>query len=317
MRGDGAAPADDGGRCPLTGSSDVELIQDIPAQLLIDRYRRDLGIDVAAAFEGADTLGLYESRATGLKFFFPAVTGAADMYAGLRRQGWYDPDNKYEFSIGAAATRPGDRLLDVGCGAGHFARHVPQADYVGHDADGRTDDGSGQGGVRLSGDLGALAADHAESFDVVTAFQVLEHTPDPLGFIRDCLALLKPGGTLVVGVPDSDSYLGSLRNFVLNAPPHHVTWWNARSLTRLARTAGLEETELHPAPVEWWEARLYWMARIQQRFGTDTEPLFESSRRGRIVTIAAYVLAGLAQRFLSPPADARGATTVLIGRKRT
>ena len=37
--------------------------------------------------------------------------------------------------------------------------------------------------------------------------------------------------------------------------------------------------------------------------------------RGRVATVAAYLLAGLAERALSPPADARGATTVLVGRK--
>lgn len=297
--------------CPLTGTRDIRVIQRIPAKLLIDRYRRDLGIDIADAFDGIDSIAFCESPATGLKFFSPAIAGASDLYAGLRGQGWYDPDNKYEFSIGAATTRPGDRVLDIGCGAGQFARHVPEARYVGHDAD-----GAGQGAATLSGNLEDLAAEYADAFDVVTAFQVLEHDPDPAGFVRACLALLKPGGTLAIGVPDSDSYLGTMRNFVLNAPPHHVTWWNKKSLTRLARIAGLEDPALHTAPVEGWEARLYWMARIQNRLAPRGAPLFDASRRGRIATVAAYLLAGLAERFLSPAADARGATTVLVGRKR-
>ena len=232
--------------------------------------------------------------------------------AGPHVMVWYDPDNKYEFSLGAAATRPGDRVLDVGCGAGHFARHVPGADYIGQDDDGA---GAAHGMATVSGSLGDLVADHAEAFDVVTAFQVLEHAPDPVAFLRACLALLKPGGTLVIGVPDHESYLGNLRNFVLNAPPHHVTWWNQKSLTRLAQSVGLEEPALHPAPVEWWEARLYWMARIQNRLSPRNAAMFEPSRRGRAVTVAAYLLAGLAERFLTPDADARGATTVLVGQK--
>jgi SAM-dependent methyltransferase len=296
--------------CPLTGSADVEILQGIPAAYLIDRYRRDLGIDVGAAFAGVESIAFCESPATGLKFFSPPVTGADDMYVALRGQGWYDPADKFEFGIGAAQVRPGERVLDVGCGAGHFARHVPDADYTGHDSD-----AGGKGAATLSGDLADLARDQGETFDVVTAFQVLEHAVDPVAFVRDFLALLKPGGTLVIGVPDSDSYLGTLRNFVLNAPPHHVTWWNAKSLTALADIAGLEDPTLHTAPVEAWETRLYWMARIQRRLLPRSADMFEASRRGRIATVTAYVLAGLAERVLTPPIAARGATTVLVGRK--
>jgi SAM-dependent methyltransferase len=286
-------------RCPLTGSTDIGIVQEIPARYLIDRYRRDLGIDVSVAFHGVDSIAFCESNTTGLKFFSPPVTGAADMYAGLRKQGWYDPADKFEFSVGAAAVKPGDRVLDVGCGAGHFAQHVPEADYVGHDAD-SAGQGEGERAATLSGDLAGLAKDHAESFDDVTVFQVLEHAADPVQFTRDCLALLKPGGKLVIGVPDSDSYLGELRNFVLNAPPHHVTWWNAKSLIALAAITGLEDPVLHTAPVEVWEARLYWMARFQRGLTRRNAPMFEVSRRGRIVTVAAYLLAGLAERFLAP-----------------
>ena len=316
--GAGAATGAEAIRCPLTGSPDVEILQRIPAGFLIESWRRDIGIDVRAAFDGIDSIAFCESRTTGLRFFAPPVTGAADMYAALRRQGWYDPPDKFEFSVGAAATKPGDRVLYIGCGAGHFASHVPGAEYAGHD-----DNADGQGAATLSGDLGRLARDCGATFDVVAAFQVLEHAADPRDFLRQCLALLKPGGTLVIGVPDSDSYLGCLRNFVLNAPPHHVTWWNAKSLTALAGLAGLEETALHVAPVEEWEARLYWMARLQPRFAPRTADIFaprnaamfQASRRGRVAAIAAYLLAGLARKVIAPAAAARGATTVLVGRK--
>ncbi len=48
------------------------------------------------------------------------------------------------------------------------------------------------------------------SFDVVTLWDVLEHTPDPSKVLLECQRVLKPGGLLVVNYPDVDSLIGRL-----------------------------------------------------------------------------------------------------------
>ncbi|HOO57121.1 MAG TPA: class I SAM-dependent methyltransferase [bacterium] len=44
-----------------------------------------------------------------------------------------------------------------------------------------------------------------ESFDVVTLWEVLEHLTDPNSMLDECYRLLKPGGMLVILVPNCDS----------------------------------------------------------------------------------------------------------------
>ncbi len=43
---------------------------------------------------------------------------------------------------------------------------------------------------------------HRARYDYIVASHVIEHTPNMLGFLNDCMALLKPDGRLVLAVPD-------------------------------------------------------------------------------------------------------------------
>jgi hypothetical protein len=67
--------------------------------------------------------------------------------------------------------------------------------------------------------------------DVVTCEQVLEHVVDPAQAVRSMVAMLRPGGTLVVSVP-----------FMLRVHPHPEDYWRftAVGLRRLLELAGLD-----------------------------------------------------------------------------
>lgn len=53
------------------------------------------------------------------------------------------------------------------------------------------------------------------SFDVIICNQVLEHVPDDQGALLELRRVLRPGGLLIIGVPNEGSPLGLLRNRVL------------------------------------------------------------------------------------------------------
>lgn len=149
----------------------------------------------------------------------------------------------------------------------------------------------------------------------MTAFQVLEHMADPAGFLAAALACLRSGGLLALGVPAADSYVTEIADMVLNAPPHHLTWWTADALRQVAGQYGLTDVEVVRVGVEPWESRLYWTQRLAFPGGTPFGRKFSPSRSMRARLVAGYLAAGMVDRVARPGAADLGSTMVLLARK--
>jgi 2-polyprenyl-3-methyl-5-hydroxy-6-metoxy-1,4-benzoquinol methylase len=145
------------------------------------------------------------------------------------------------------------RLLDVGASAGFF---VEQALMVGFDAYGlelsREAVASATPAVlpRLTvGDVNALVLEGTAPFDVVTAFDVIEHVFDPLAFLRDVRRIARPDALLVITTPDA----GHVLRHVLRArwpmfqPMQHTVLFSRRSLKLALSEAGFVDIEIGPA----------------------------------------------------------------------
>lgn len=85
----------------------------------------------------------------------------------------------------------------------------------------------------------------SQPFDLVTAFHVLEHVVDPAAFLDRCRDNLKPGGRLVIEVPDFDVAKKRLRDSplaLLNhiSPYYHVHHFTLNGLDALLRRSGFK-----------------------------------------------------------------------------
>ncbi len=119
----------------------------------------------------------------------------------------------------------GGSALEVGCGDGWMLAML-------------RDHGWRVLGSERSADAARVAADvngipvvsggldeipDGERFDLIILFQVLEHLAQPLDMLRRCSALLKPGGVVVVAVPNFASWQARLTGgswFHLDVPRH-------------------------------------------------------------------------------------------------
>jgi SAM-dependent methyltransferase len=96
----------------------------------------------------------------------------------------------------------------------------------------------------------------AERFDAVCAFHVVEHLPDPLGAMQLIRRTLRPGGHLLIEVPNAQSR-AARRQGKRWKPldlPHHLGHHSPASLRELLSRAGLEPLSLDTVPFAYYSA---------------------------------------------------------------
>jgi SAM-dependent methyltransferase len=214
--------------------------------------------------------------------------------------------------------RPGDRVLDLGCGGGRHAFEaarrgavVTAADldlaelkdvqqlFAAMDEGGELD--AGGSGAAVGGD--ALRLPFADAtFDHVIASEVMEHLPDDAAAAAELARVLRPGGTIAVTVPSwlpeqlcwaiTDEYHAP------HVPGGHVRIYTESALRRRLRDAGLRPRGSHRAHALHSP---YWWLKCAVGIAHDDHPAVAAWHRLLVWDItAAPAATRLADRLLNP-----------------
>ncbi len=207
---------------------------------------------------------------------------------------------------------PGTRLLDVGCSTGWFLRVAAKGGLRAYGIE--PDDFFYQrlvanlpAGVEVA--KGFFPADLPPTwsdFDWITFHDVFEHLPNPSGVLQAVRERLRPSGFVLLSLPSADGFVFHLsrmlyrcgvkgpleRVFQVHYPFPHLFFFAPRSISALARHAGLE---------------VVLIKRLQSFSGAGATQRARMSRPKNLgdrlrsyANAAALVAFAIAERFLPP-----------------
>ncbi|MEO5709118.1 MAG: methyltransferase domain-containing protein [Nocardioidaceae bacterium] len=212
--------------------------------------------------------------------------------------------------------QPGDRVIDMGCGAGRHAFEMYRrgADVIAFDQDG--DELAGVldlfGAMREAGEVplgaeadikqgDALSLPFADAeFDRVVASEVLEHIPADTDAIAELARVLRPGGTMAVTVPRwlPERVCWALSDAYHEVEGGHVRIYSGDELVEKLEAAGLVyEGRDHAHGLH----SPYWWMKCAVGVTKDQHPLVKAYHRVLVWDIMKKPLATrLAERALNP-----------------
>lgn len=170
------------------------------------------------------------------------------------------------------------RLLDFGCGTGHFlyaskqngwdisgiepnkeARELAKATY----------------NLEIQSEL--LSLTNKKKYDVITLFHVLEHVHDLKGTIKTLLDLLKKRGILYIAVPNRDAPDSQYykEDWAALDVPRHLYHFNKKSIENLANKYSLKIIDEKPMPFD-----TYYISLLSAKYQKTNSTFFSSMRKG-------------------------------------
>jgi len=158
----------------------------------------------------------------------------------------------------------GKKLLDIGCGTGEF---LVVMQNLGYQVSGVDFNEKAVNFAKNHLDIENVYPDDVikflenkkEEYDVITAFEIIEHINNPKKLLELVYQTLKPGGYFALSLPNRERYWGKISPKIENwdFPYQHLTRWNLESLKRLTENHLFEVVITRKEiPTGWFMSRL-------------------------------------------------------------
>jgi 2-polyprenyl-3-methyl-5-hydroxy-6-metoxy-1,4-benzoquinol methylase len=230
--------------CPVCGATDSE-----PAFDRADRGTVVLCRDCGLLYlnpRPREVLSFYDESYFSNQGHGSSYSNYLSQQAALAQQGEHPGQLAVEL-LARRISAPAKRLLDVGCGEGGLLEFASRR---GFEATGielsayMAKQARRLHGVKVIEGRLEAAGLPGETFEVVTALEVIEHLTDPLGWLREVRRILKPGGLLLLTTPNAlcasrygSAWLGFHMSF------EHLTFFEKRTIAHALRLADLHLVE--------------------------------------------------------------------------
>ncbi|MCH2023537.1 MAG: methyltransferase domain-containing protein [Saprospiraceae bacterium] len=237
---------------PLNIEKKAKKIDKISCPGIIEAYQKQFDIDVSTFFDDLNQVEKYECVDTKYQFFYPYdIAGDGHFYEQLQKWEFYYQHWKWEHQVVLDSLKGNEKILEIGCGAAGFLSTLSKKGFeiTGLELNKKAvNDGQKKGLDVHFQSIQEHAKENPEKYDIVCSFQVVEHIADVHSFIEASLMSLKPGGLMIISVPNNDSFI-NLESNTLNLPPHHMGLWTEESLRNLEKIFNIETAQVLFSPL--------------------------------------------------------------------
>jgi 2-polyprenyl-3-methyl-5-hydroxy-6-metoxy-1,4-benzoquinol methylase len=242
-------------KCPLGCSKNDEivltghdLLHDLPGEFTVVKCR-SCGLMRTNPRPTPDTIGFYYPDDYG-----PYV-GTRVQQARPKTASWLKkllrPIFRRVFNFNTTtlpAMAPG-RMLEIGCASGAFLHQMAGKGWQvqGIEFSEKAAQAAAQLGYPVHAGPLETAPQPDEPFDLIVGWMVLEHLHDPIGCLRKLQGWVKPGGYLVLSVPNANSIDFRLfkKYCYANHLPNHLFHFTPHALSNVLQNSGWKLEKVH------------------------------------------------------------------------
>lgn len=182
---------------------------------------------------------------------------------------------------------PVGSVLDIGCGVGDFLRGMQQAGWkvtgIEPDCDAQQIALKRLNTLPIPPDQSGTLAN--ASFDLITMWHVLEHVEDLHHQIDELYRLLKPGGRLLIAVPNYKSYDAQVYREFWAAwdVPRHLNHFSSDTLRSIIKSKSFQDIDIQKLK---WDS--YYISYLSETYMKHSIPLLRGFLSGLCSNLHAY-----------------------------